>query len=81
MALHISQQIFGSDPDVLQADEIVGHSYLFLKEQLQLSIMPPPHSGILHGTMIGVYCVVYHPYAPPSLFTFIVGWYRTYIYK
>lgn len=53
MALHISQQIFGSDPDVLQVDEIVGHNYLFLKEQLQLSIMPPPpHSGILHGTMI-----------------------------
>ncbi|WJX42580.1 hypothetical protein P8452_29796 [Trifolium repens] len=52
MALHISQQIFGSDPHVLQVDEIVGHSYLFLKEQFQLSIRPPPHSGILHGTMI-----------------------------
>lgn len=50
MALHISQQIFASDPDI-QVDEIVGHSYLFLKEQLQLSIMPP-HGGILHGTMI-----------------------------
>ncbi|XP_045828726.1 uncharacterized protein LOC123920508 isoform X1 [Trifolium pratense] len=50
MALHISEQIFGCDPDI-QVDEIVGHSYLFLKEQLQLSIMPP-HNGILHGTMI-----------------------------
>ncbi|KAJ1429253.1 F-box-like domain superfamily [Sesbania bispinosa] len=50
IALYISQHIFASDPQI-QIDEIVGHSYLFLKEQLQLSIMPP-HSGILHGTMI-----------------------------
>lgn len=62
MALHISQQIFASDPDI-QVDEIVGHSYLFLKEQLQLSIMPP-HGGILHGTMIGMAC--------PTFFTFVV---------
>lgn len=30
-------------------DEIVGHVYLFLKEQLQM----PPLSGVLHGTIIG----------------------------
>ncbi|RDY04434.1 hypothetical protein CR513_11850, partial [Mucuna pruriens] len=48
IALYISQHIFPSHP---QIDEIVGHTYLFLKHQLQLSIMPP-HNGILHGTMI-----------------------------
>ncbi|XP_054785179.1 uncharacterized protein LOC129291710 isoform X2 [Prosopis cineraria] len=48
MAFYISKQIFAVDGEV---DEIVGHTYLFLKEQLQLSIMPP-HSGILHGTVI-----------------------------
>lgn len=48
IALYISQHIFSSN---LQVDEIVGHTYLFLKDQLQLSIMPP-HSGILHGTII-----------------------------
>ncbi|OIW04991.1 hypothetical protein TanjilG_24463 [Lupinus angustifolius] len=50
MALYISQQILASDPQI-QVEEIVGHTYLFLKEQLQLSIMSP-HSGILHGTII-----------------------------
>lgn len=33
-------------------DEIVGHTYLFLKEQLEIFTMPPP-SGVLHGTIIG----------------------------
>ncbi|KAI3442564.1 F-box domain-containing protein [Psidium guajava] len=47
-ALYISKQIFSLDGDM---DEIVGHAYLFLKEQLELSTMPPP-SGVLHGTMI-----------------------------
>ena len=50
--LHISQQILACDHDI-QVDEIVEHSYLFLKVQLHLSTMPP-HSGILHGTMIGL---------------------------
>ncbi|XP_012856321.1 PREDICTED: uncharacterized protein LOC105975665 isoform X2 [Erythranthe guttata] len=35
-----------------ELSEIVGHTYLFLKEQLHISTMPPP-SGILHGTIIG----------------------------
>ncbi|KAK4267718.1 hypothetical protein QN277_024461 [Acacia crassicarpa] len=48
MALYISKQIFALDGEV---DEIVGHTYLFLKEQLELSTTPP-HSGILHGTII-----------------------------
>jgi hypothetical protein len=34
-------------------DEIVGHAYLFLKEQLEFSDMPST-SSILHGTIIGV---------------------------
>ena len=49
IALYISQHIFASDPP----HEILGHTYLFLKDQLQPSIMPP-HSGILHGTIIGM---------------------------
>lgn len=48
-ALYISKHMFSLDDEV---DEIVGHSYLFLKEQLEISKMPPP-SGILHGTIIG----------------------------
>ncbi|CAK8574556.1 unnamed protein product [Lathyrus sativus] len=51
MALHISQEILGCDHNDKQVDEIVGHSYLFLKEQLQLSNLPS-HSGILHETII-----------------------------
>ncbi|XP_057995913.1 uncharacterized protein LOC110665942 isoform X3 [Hevea brasiliensis] len=47
-ALYVSKQIFALDGEI---DEIVGHTYLFLKEQLELSTMPPP-SGILHGTII-----------------------------
>ncbi|XP_027191913.1 uncharacterized protein [Cicer arietinum] len=58
MALHISEHILAYDCDI-QVDEIVGHGYLFLKEQLQLSIIPP-HSGILHGTMIGLSSIPLH---------------------
>lgn len=42
-----------------EIDELVGHIYLFLKEQLELSTMPPP-SGILHGTMIGASSTLDH---------------------
>lgn len=49
VALCISKNIFALDEEI---DEIVGHSYLFLKEQLEISAMPLP-SGILHGTIIG----------------------------
>ncbi|KAK4773519.1 hypothetical protein SAY87_028538 [Trapa incisa] len=48
IALYISSHMLALDSDV---NEIVGHAYLFLKEQLELPTMPPP-SGILHGTMI-----------------------------
>ncbi|KAK7293991.1 hypothetical protein RJT34_16874 [Clitoria ternatea] len=41
MALYIGHHMFGED-------EIVGHCYLLLKQQLQLSV----HSGILHGVII-----------------------------
>lgn len=47
-ALYISKHIFALDGEI---DELVGHTYLFLKEQLEVSTMPPP-SGILHGTII-----------------------------
>uniref|UniRef100_A0A6P4AHE0 uncharacterized protein LOC107428179 isoform X3 n=1 Tax=Ziziphus jujuba TaxID=326968 RepID=A0A6P4AHE0_ZIZJJ len=47
-ALYVSRHIFSLDDEI---DEIVGHAYLFLKEQLERSTMPPP-SGILHGTII-----------------------------
>jgi hypothetical protein len=50
-ALYISKHIFALEGEI---DELVGHTYLFLKEQLELSTMPPP-SGVLHGTIIGVF--------------------------
>lgn len=50
MAFYISKQICALDSEI---DEIVGHTYLYLKEQLELASMPP-HSGILHGTIIGL---------------------------
>uniref|UniRef100_A0A2P2KDX8 Uncharacterized protein MANES_14G008300 n=2 Tax=Rhizophora mucronata TaxID=61149 RepID=A0A2P2KDX8_RHIMU len=47
-ALYVSKHIFSLDGEI---DEIVGHTYLFLKEQLEFSTTPPP-SGLLHGTII-----------------------------
>ncbi|KAL0354369.1 UNVERIFIED_CONTAM: hypothetical protein Sradi_3883800 [Sesamum radiatum] len=47
-ALYMSKCIFPLDDEL---SEIVGHTCLFLKEQLEISTMPPP-SGILHGTII-----------------------------
>lgn len=47
-ALYVSEHIIALDGEI---DELVGHIYLYLKEQLELSIMPPP-SNILHGTII-----------------------------
>ncbi|KAB2620907.1 hypothetical protein D8674_040932 [Pyrus ussuriensis x Pyrus communis] len=47
-ALYVSKHIFSLDGEI---DEIVGHSYLFLKEQLECSTMPPS-SSILHETLI-----------------------------
>lgn len=49
-ALYVSRHIFARDGEI---DEIVGHTYLFLKEQLENSTVPPL-SGILHGTIIGM---------------------------
>ncbi|KAI3909485.1 hypothetical protein MKW92_004342 [Papaver armeniacum] len=50
-ALYVSKHMFGFDGEI---DEIMGHTYLFLKEQLELSVVPPA-SGILHGVII-VHC-------------------------
>ncbi|KAJ3676845.1 hypothetical protein LUZ60_002569 [Juncus effusus] len=48
VALYISEKIIGTENEI---DEIVGHIYLYLKDQLEISISPPP-SSILHGTII-----------------------------
>ncbi|KAL6972561.1 hypothetical protein U1Q18_026734 [Sarracenia purpurea var. burkii] len=47
-ALYISKHIFSLDDEL---DEIMGHTYLFLKERLVITSLPPP-AGILHGTLI-----------------------------
>ncbi|KAJ6910126.1 hypothetical protein NC652_020965 [Populus alba x Populus x berolinensis] len=47
-ALCVSKRIFALDGEI---DEIVGHAYLFLKEQLEFFDMPST-SSILHGTII-----------------------------
>lgn len=47
-----------------EMDEIMGHAYLFLKEQLEISTMPPP-SGIVHGTIIGAVIFSFFPYPTP----------------
>lgn len=46
--MYMSKCIFALDDEL---SEIVGHSYLFLKEQLEISTLPPS-PGILHGTII-----------------------------
>ncbi|KAK1290678.1 hypothetical protein QJS10_CPB18g00070 [Acorus calamus] len=46
-ALYVCEHFFTFDGEI---NELVGHAYLFLKEQLELSTLPP--SGILHGTII-----------------------------
>lgn len=48
LALYVCQHIICLDGEV---DELVGHTYLFLKEQLERSTLPPS-SSILHGTII-----------------------------
>ena len=37
-----------------EMDEIVGHAYLFLREQLEIPAVSAP-SAILHGTIIGAH--------------------------
>ncbi|PIA43866.1 hypothetical protein AQUCO_01800126v1 [Aquilegia coerulea] len=46
-ALYVSKHIFAFNDEI---DEIMGHTYLFLKEQLEHATLPS--SGILHGTII-----------------------------
>lgn len=47
-ALYISRHLFAPEDEM---DEIVGHAYLFLKEQLEIPAVSAP-SAILHGTII-----------------------------
>lgn len=53
MALYVSENMVASGSET---DELVGHAYLYLKEQLQFSKTPPP-SSILQGTMIGSFSI------------------------
>ncbi|KAG2635936.1 hypothetical protein PVAP13_2NG407300 [Panicum virgatum] len=46
-ALYVSENLVPSGGEI---DELVGHTYLYLKEQLEHPAMPP--SSILHGTII-----------------------------
>ncbi|CAL5087563.1 unnamed protein product [Urochloa decumbens] len=48
-ALYVSENFVPSGGEI---DELVGHTYLYLKEQLERPAMPP--SSILHGTIIGL---------------------------
>ena len=51
-ALYVSENLVPSGGEI---DELVGHTYLYLEEQLERPAMPP--SSILHGTIIGeVFC-------------------------
>jgi len=55
-ALYVSENLVQSGGEI---DELVGHTYLYLKEQLEHPTMPP--SSILHGTIIGeVFCSNLH---------------------
>ncbi|XP_064981576.1 uncharacterized protein LOC135623031 isoform X1 [Musa acuminata AAA Group] len=47
-ALYVSEHFFPSNGET---GELLGNTYLYLKEQLELSLMPPP-SSILRGTII-----------------------------
>ncbi|OAY83358.1 hypothetical protein ACMD2_04312 [Ananas comosus] len=47
-ALYVSANIIPLGGEI---DELVGHTFLYLKEQLELPLTPPP-SSILHGTII-----------------------------
>ncbi|CAI9280809.1 unnamed protein product [Lactuca saligna] len=47
-ALYVSKHLFSLDGEM---DELVGHTYLYLKDQLEITKMPCS-SGILHGTII-----------------------------
>lgn len=64
-ALYVSKHIFSLGEEV--DDEIVGHVYLFLKEQLEISKMPPL-SGVLHGTIIGTVSLMTYISAIPLFF-------------
>ncbi|CAN6211155.1 unnamed protein product [Urochloa humidicola] len=54
-ALYVSENLVPSGGEI---DELVGHTYLYLKEQLERPDMPP--SSILHGTVIDQFiaCVI-----------------------
>ncbi|KAG0628166.1 hypothetical protein M758_1G006200 [Ceratodon purpureus] len=50
-ALHVSSSLLSRNHSKSDVDEIAGHVYLYLKEQLELAT-PPLSYGLLHGTII-----------------------------
>lgn len=46
-------------------DEVAGHVYLFLKEQLELAT-PPLSYGLLHGTIIGTCLTIFTGFLKPE---------------
>lgn len=67
-ALYVSENLVPSGGEI---DELVGHTYLYLKEQLERPVMPP--SSILHGTIIGeVLCSNLHKSEVHRFFSFLV---------
>ena len=69
-ALYVSENLVPSGGEI---DELVGHTYLYLKEQLESLVIPP--SSILHGTIIGELCLLnVSPSMKVKFFTsFIIG--------
>lgn len=51
-ALHVSSSLLSRNNSKADVDEVAGHVYLYLKEQLELAT-PPLSYGLLHGTIIG----------------------------
>lgn len=46
--MYVSENFVQSGGEI---EELIGHTYLYLKEQLERPAIPP--SSILHGTIIG----------------------------
>lgn len=50
--MHISNSLLSRNNSKADVDEVAGHVYLYLKEQLELAT-PSLSYGLLHGTIIG----------------------------
>jgi len=66
--LHVSSSLLSRNNSKADVDEVAGHVYLYLKEQLELAT-PPLSYGLLHGTIIGESLLALFPpakYTNPS---------------